>query len=208
MSQRMKTAVIALIALLLVFSLVLPAFAHAQLLSSSPANGAALPTAEEVVLTFNESISPDFVQLAGTGPDGDIIEGDAVVDGPVLTQAIRATANGEYTLTYRVVSADGHPVSGEVTFTLTDTENDDAPDQDTGAIDTDATPTATASPSATAAASAAPTPDPVANPAPEGQDDGDDAGFGLMLPLTLGIVLVVVVGGALAWTARNRRHEH
>lgn len=204
MSQRMKTTVIAILALLLVFSLVIPAFAHAQLLSSQPANGDSLATTDEVVLTFNEEISPDFVQLAGTGPDGDILDGEAVVDGTVLTQPIRSTANGEHTLTYRVVSADGHPVSGEVTFTLTDAEDDDA--RDTDAEETEAPETEDGATVAAATAISA-TPDPVANPAPE-EDELSDDGFGLALPLGLGILLVGIVGGTTAWMAWNRRHEH
>lgn len=207
MSQRMKTTVIAILALLLVFSLVIPAFAHAQLLSSQPANGDSLATTDEVVLTFNEEISPDFVQIAATGPDGDILDGEAVVDGAVLTQPIRPTSNGEHTVTYRVVSADGHPVSGEVTFTLTDADTD--ADTDTDARDTDARATesaATESAAVTATAASA-TPDPAANPAPEEQELSAD-GFGLALPLALGIVLITGIGGTVAWMAWKRRHDH
>ena len=213
MSQRMKTAVIAILALLLVFSLVIPAFAHAQLLSSQPANGASLPTADEIVLTFNEEINPDFVQLVATGPDGDILDGEAVVAGAVLTQPIRPGTNGEHAVTYRVVSADGHPVSGEVTFTLTDTQdaepaaNDGTDARDTDARDTDDRDTDGRDATAVAAIEATATPDPAANPAPEEQEEGGD-GFGLALPLLLAVVLLAVAGGTYAVVASKRRHEH
>lgn len=120
MSQRMKTVVVAIIALLLVLSLVLPAFAHAQLVSSSPESGASVPTAEELVLTFNEDVSPDFVTFYAQGDSEGVLDGDPTVDGAVVTQPLAPTRNGEYAIGYRVVSADGHPVSGEITFTLTD----------------------------------------------------------------------------------------
>lgn len=208
MSQRMKTAVIAILALLLVFSLVLPAFAHAQLLSSQPANGDSLATTDEVVLTFNETISPDFVQLMAVGPDGDVLDGEPVVDGQVLTQPIRPTTNGQHTVTYRVVSADGHPVSGEVTFTLTGTEGSEPAaeeTEDSDARDTDDRQSADAT--AVVATEASATPDPAANPAPEEQEDSDD-GVGLAVPLLLGVILIAVAGGTYAVIASKRRHEH
>ena len=119
MSQRMKTAVVAVIALLLVFTLVVPAFAHAQLISSSPADDASVESADEVTLTFNENINPNFITVAVEGPDGDVADGEPTVSGAVLTQRIAPTTSGIHALAYRVVSADGHPVTGEITFTLT-----------------------------------------------------------------------------------------
>lgn len=128
---RLRAVVTAVIALLVVAAMVLPAaFGHAQLVSSSPQEGESLPTADEVVLTFNEPISPDFVQTLAKGPDGDLDVGDAVVEENVLTQAISPTASGEHSFTYRVVSADGHPISGTITFTLTEVAG--APAQPTG----------------------------------------------------------------------------
>lgn len=120
MSQRMKTVVVAIIALLLVFALVVPAFAHAQLLGSIPENGSSQQTADELVLTFNEDVSPDFVTFYAQGDSEGVLDGDPTVDGAVVTQPLAPTRNGEYAIGYRVVSADGHPVSGEITFTLTD----------------------------------------------------------------------------------------
>ena len=208
MSQRMKTAVIAILALLLVVSLVIPAFAHAQLLSSQPADGDSLATAEEVVLTFNEEISPDFVQLVATGPDGDVLDGEPTIDGAVLTQPIRPTSNGEYSMTYRVVSADGHPVSGELRFTLTDTADistgDTEGEDDTDTRDTDARGTTGA---AAAVVDATATPDPAANPAPQEQQDGDD-GFALGPAVLVGVVLLALAAGAYVALASKRRHEH
>ncbi|MDO5504179.1 MAG: copper resistance protein CopC, partial [Actinomycetia bacterium] len=133
--QRVTVIVIAL---LIVAALILPmAMGHAMLLSSSPQDGEQLGSTEEVSLTFNEDISPDFVQLEVRGPDGVVSVADPTVDGAVVTQPIEPTSAGEHVLSYRVVSADGHPVSGEVTFELTDVAapaeadpTEDAPTED------------------------------------------------------------------------------
>ena len=98
----------------------LPAQAHAALISSSPADGdvvASVPT--EVVFTFDDALgSPAFVSVVG--PDGsNIADGDAVIDGATVTQAVRLfPQQGKYTASYRVVSDDGHPVTGTIRFTV------------------------------------------------------------------------------------------
>lgn len=204
MSQRMKTVVVAIIALLLVFSLVIPAFAHAQLLSSSPANGASLPTADELVLTFNEDVSPDFVTFYAEGDSEGVLDGEPTVDGPVVTQPLAATANGEYAIGYRVVSADGHPVSGEITFTLTDvpatetTESETTEPETTEPVPTtEAEQTTGAStPEATSAETATPEEQDQADAAaqPAESTDGDGGSnwilFGVIFAITFGLTLL------------------
>ena len=114
----MKTVVVAIIALLLVFALVVPAFAHAQLLGSIPENGSSQQTADSS-LTSTRTSAPLRTFYAQGDSEG-VLDGDPTVDGAVVTQPLAPTRNGEYAIGYRVVSADGHPVSGEITFTLTD----------------------------------------------------------------------------------------
>ena len=207
-ASHLRTVVTAVIALLLIAGLVAPAvLAHAQLLSSDPADDSSLPTTDVVTLTFNEDINPDFVQVIVEGPDGDVVDGDPVVDGPVVTQPVAPTASGEHTATYRVVSADGHPVSGAVTFTLTDV-----------AEPTTAAPT-TAAPTTAAPTTAAPTTDAPETPAaatPVSNDEAvaeaaaaDEGSSTTMWLLAGGLAVLALAGGAIAWAARSRRHpEH
>ncbi|QOR71316.1 copper resistance protein CopC [Ruania alkalisoli] len=99
-----------------------PASAHSALISSDPEDGAVLDTPPtEVVLTFNEDILEMGTSIEVTGPDGaEAGEGDPVLNGPEVTQPLAADlAAGEYTMIWRVVSADGHPIDGELTFTAT-----------------------------------------------------------------------------------------
>jgi hypothetical protein len=52
------------------------------------------------------------------GPDGRYYgDGCAVVDGSVATTQTQLGEPGEYTVTWRVVSTDGHPISGTWAFT-------------------------------------------------------------------------------------------
>jgi methionine-rich copper-binding protein CopC len=107
----------------------LPAQAHASLISSSPADGdvvASVPI--EVTFTFDDSLgSPAYVTVAG--PDGsNIADGAAVVDGATVTQAVRLfPQSGKYTASYRVVSDDGHPVTGTIHFTVDPVHGTTAP---------------------------------------------------------------------------------
>jgi copper resistance protein C len=94
-----------------------PASAHASLVRSSPADRSSVTTAPQIVsLTFDEDIRMPSVLLV-TGADGaSVVAGKtSVVDNTVSTRVSVATS-GDYTVVYRVVSADGHPVSGRLSF--------------------------------------------------------------------------------------------
>lgn len=98
-----------------------PAAAHAALLSSSPAQGDRLRVLPaEVTFEFNQDMSaPAYVIV--TAPDGSsVTDGDPEVDGAVVRQAVSEGPEGTYTMAYRVVSEDGHPVTGEIAFTVGD----------------------------------------------------------------------------------------
>ncbi|MFC0533363.1 copper resistance CopC/CopD family protein [Phytohabitans kaempferiae] len=98
-----------------------PASAHAVLDSSNPIGNSVLQVAPaEVVLTFTESVRkvPDRVRVIG--PDGKRVDrGDASFDGRVVTISVEQTgARGTYLVSYRVISADSHPVSGGFTYSV------------------------------------------------------------------------------------------
>lgn len=123
------------------------ASAHASLVSSSPEDGAVLdapPT--QLVFTFSEPLLPDFVRFIATAPDGQT--GDLIiagVDGPAATITWPAgAAAGDWSVSYRVVSQDGHPIEGGITFSYA------APAPT--ATPTTATPTPTVSPTVSPAA--------------------------------------------------------
>lgn len=96
-----------------------PASAHAGLLDSDPADGARLERApQQVTLSFNEDIQrPAYVVVRAGGEE--VASGEAEVAGPRVTAAVPAdAAAGEWSVAFRVVSTDGHPVTGELGFTV------------------------------------------------------------------------------------------
>lgn len=99
-----------------------PASAHSYLVSSTPPDGTSLtngPT--RVTLTFNEQLQTSFDSLSVVGPDGNRWStGDTKVQGANVSIALTELGPvGKYTIAYRVVSADSHPVAGTVNFVLT-----------------------------------------------------------------------------------------
>jgi putative copper resistance protein D len=98
-----------------------PALAHASLESSTPANGANVAEApHEVVLRFTEAVNPASVTVSVRGSDGvTAVEGTPRVTGAVVVQPLRTTLPvGHLTVTFQVVSIDGHRVSGTLHFAL------------------------------------------------------------------------------------------
>ncbi len=113
-------------ALLLAFCVVLlasagPAVAHDELTGSTPAPGAALETApESVELTFSNSPAAIGSEVRVLDSDGgNWAEGGVQVLDNTVTQPLRAgLPAGEYTVQWRVVSADAHPISNEFSFSV------------------------------------------------------------------------------------------
>ncbi|MGY6632236.1 MAG: copper resistance CopC/CopD family protein [Alkalilacustris sp.] len=94
------------------------ALAHAQLHGAEPAAGAVLEAAPaEVVLRFNEAIGP--LQANWVLPDGTVTAAEATARGVALHVAAPADLpDGTHALSWRVVSADGHPVGGTHVFSI------------------------------------------------------------------------------------------
>ena len=128
-----------------------PAAAHNQLIESDPPAGASLTTAPETVeLVFVEPLREEYTTVVVTGADGTTVTAtELAVDHTRATVTfLEPLPDGEYTVGFRVVSLDGHPVQGSVEFTVaagdgdTDTPPSSAPSagEDTAAADaTDST---------------------------------------------------------------------
>jgi copper transport protein len=110
----------ALVLLLVVLTMLVwaqGASAHASLIASTPMAGAVLPQAPATVrLTFNEPVSPLVLKIIQ--PDGSVKE---IAQPEVLPAGLDVplpalNQEGAYGLSWRVVSADGHPIGGTVTF--------------------------------------------------------------------------------------------
>ncbi|MEU8339557.1 copper resistance protein CopC [Micromonospora tulbaghiae] len=108
-----------LVALLLVPAT--PAAAHAVLVSSSPAASAVVPEAPaQVVITFSEGVRKVPGKVRVIAPDGSRADrGEPTFQGAEVTIPVDPSAGrGTYLVSYRVISADSHPVSGAFTYSV------------------------------------------------------------------------------------------
>lgn len=94
------------------------AWAHAQLLTTVPAEGSVLDLApESATLAFNEPVNPLAIRLVR--PDGQQQDLTAsVAGGARLLVPLPAAGQGTHVLSWRVVSADGHPIGGALVFSV------------------------------------------------------------------------------------------
>lgn len=97
------------------------ASAHSALTSSTPTDGAVLEQAPATIdLVFNQSISKNFAEVAVLSTEGEPVQvsAPAVTGAQVSVKVQTALGSGAYTVNYRVVSADGHPITGQVAFSV------------------------------------------------------------------------------------------
>ncbi|WP_052664918.1 copper resistance CopC/CopD family protein [Nitriliruptor alkaliphilus] len=126
--QLAAAVVLAVLAVVLVASAT-PASAHAVLTGSTPSDGEALDTPPgEVLLSFNEPVATNEGALRVFDADGTRIDdGPLEYDHPTkVAVALPDLDDGAYVAAYRVVSADSHPISGTITFTVGDAQALDA----------------------------------------------------------------------------------
>lgn len=138
----------ALLALGLVAAVPAAASAHTDLAGSTPAEDAVVDRAvTSVRLTFASALNPDLGDAVVAGDEGNRAVGDPTVRGRVLTVPVRPLDRaGRYEVSYRVVSVDGHPVTGHYRF-----EVSEAGARAAQAVESSAAPAAEGSPSPAAA---------------------------------------------------------
>lgn len=92
--------------------------AHASLLSSDPVDGAMLSAAPaSVSLTFNEPVDPIILKLIRPSGAATVLTVPAA--GTTLTAPLpKDLADGTHAISWRVISADGHPVGGTIVFSI------------------------------------------------------------------------------------------
>ncbi|RXZ47430.1 copper resistance protein CopC [Agromyces fucosus] len=121
-ATRLRTLVLAASALTVAVGITLagasPAFAHDELLASSPEPGEVFDTAPaEVALDFsNDIIEVGTAIVVVDHHGGDVEVGDPVVAGAHVTAALPTDLEGDYQVRWRAVSSDGHPIEGTIDF--------------------------------------------------------------------------------------------
>lgn len=108
--------------------------AHASLIASSPdARTVENRFPQQIVLRFNEPVTPLAMRLMD--PQGAIVPvaSATAVGDAVHVEPSAAQTRGTYALSWRVVSADGHPVGGTLTFSVGSPSADQSPDANANA---------------------------------------------------------------------------
>jgi copper transport protein len=98
-----------------------PASAHATLLATSPADHSHLDTSPSIIsLTYNEHISAPLGAVRVFDQKGKRVDnGNVIARDYTVTVGLSGTlGDGAYTVTWRVISADSHPVRGAFDFTV------------------------------------------------------------------------------------------
>jgi copper transport protein len=121
MSRRPLRA-LAVVGLLATSAVVLsatPAFAHAQLTSTEPVGGQSGPAPKRIVLHFSESVEISLGSIRVFDGDAKRVTTQAAVhpggDSRAVSVDLPTLERGGYVVTWRVISADSHPVHGAFT---------------------------------------------------------------------------------------------
>ena len=102
---------------------VAPAGAHAVLTETQPANGTVLETwPDRVLLRFNEPVDASLGALRVYDSDANRVDSGRTSRPDAQTVVIelddRPLARGTYTVAWRIVSADSHPLHGAFVFSV------------------------------------------------------------------------------------------
>ncbi len=170
-----------LLALLSIGPMIAPASAHSKLVSSSPSEGAVRDAPpSQVEFTFDEELLQGTTVISINDDQGNSIATTPVepIGKTISAPWPNGAAAGSYQVAYRIVSADGHPVTGAVTFSVAGAQ-----------------PAATLEPAAAPASARTPeSPPPTAN-------------VGVGRTVIIGIFVLVAVAGAVVIIATRRRRE-
>ncbi|WP_457972720.1 copper resistance CopC family protein [Arthrobacter sp. D1-17] len=180
--RQLLTAVLAAVTFAALLFAAGPASAHDAAEASSPSDGATVATPPaEVSITFNQAPLGLGSQVRISDPAGtDWADGKVEIVDNVATQKLREGAPaGKYTVQWRVVSSDSHPIEGTFSFTAT-----------AGA----------AGPTAAAPVPTVGTPQPGLTPAPEKAPDASEP-----FPWSLVVFAAVAVGLLVALGVLARR---
>ncbi len=119
--QALRIAAVALLGLSSISMSATAGNAHSQLVTSTPVNGSVLTeTPSEVVFRFDENLLPDLDTISINNDQGVNVISSQVepIANTISMPWPTGTPAGTYQVAYRIVSGDGHPVTGAITFTI------------------------------------------------------------------------------------------
>ncbi|RUL55599.1 LPXTG cell wall anchor domain-containing protein [Lysinibacillus antri] len=110
------------LATVLLFSIMLTsnAFAHSQIAESIPANNEVVTEPlNKIVLTFEGQIEQgSLIEVTSTSGQAIDIQDITIGEGTLTGTVANPLPNDDYQVNWSIISADGHPLEGEFTFTV------------------------------------------------------------------------------------------
>lgn len=184
-------AIVALVAGLVVLLTATPAAAHNQLIEAEPSPDSELAAPPEAVeLVFVEPLDPEYTTVVVNDDAQSPVElGEPVIEGGRVRVSLPALAEGAYTVAYRVVSADGHPVQGSYSFTVNAADRTPSPEP--------------GEPAAVEPTGDEPTAERLA--ATGDADEGGGGGAGALVAAGAAAAGLLVAGAIYLWWRRHRR---
>lgn len=198
LSRRSRTVAAAAALVVLLVAGAAPVFAHAELVSSDPADGAQLATSPATItLTFSEGVvGKSAFNLILNGQT--IGTGKAANDGDTtMTLGGLSLEPGAYTIQWTSVADDGDLLRGTIKFTVLQGSAPSAPASPTVAPSAGASDAASSTPAPTVAA-VSPSPQASADTAPASSSGND-----VLLPIVIGLLIVAGVGAILLQRSRR-----
>lgn len=182
-----------LTALFMLVSTAQPAAAHDELVSSDPESGASLDASpESLTLTFSGNVMDIGREIRVTDSNGEsLIERESTVERQRVIQPLSnpgSTEDETYTVVWRVVSEDGHPIEGTYEYTVGEGAGEQAgqgPTQEASAA-----PTSEENDTATEAADPA----------------GDSGTPGWLIPVIGGVGALALLIVVLVLATRSKKH--
>ncbi|GAQ17307.1 copper transport protein YcnJ precursor [Oceanobacillus picturae] len=187
----MKRIFFAVALFLFITSITNSAFAHSHIEGSNPEDGEVVTEAlQEIVLTFDGSIEEGSTVEVTTAEGQSIEVEEIAIDENTVTATIaNSLSNGEYQVDWDIISADGHPLDGEFSFTMNAPEEETADEEETGDP-------------------AEATEDEETTESPEqstqDQDTGTEEGSSSIV-IVLVVLLVIIVAGGVMYFIKKRK---
>jgi copper transport protein len=120
--QNLLKSIIILFSIIMVAAIPKVAFAHALLEKAIPAPDSHLQSSpNEIVLLFNERLEDELYSIKVFNNEGETIsksKTELSLDQKQLKHSVSSLADGSYTISYSVLSADGHPIKGSYIFSV------------------------------------------------------------------------------------------
>lgn len=113
------------------------ALAHAEITSSTPADGSTLADApDEVRLVFDGELAPDGTGFTVIDAEGSTVGAGTldldVADRNEVSGPVTITTGGAYTVDWTSASLDGHAAEGQLSFTVDLGDDAESPDTAVG----------------------------------------------------------------------------